>query len=77
MYEAGGLLFIYSFPIYCLLFIAGFLITCPSPNKKGFWHRFFDLLTWRVLIRLIMINYLPVLIASGFGRALRTTENLS
>jgi len=75
MYEAGGLLFILSMPVYCFLMSITYLTTLIS-RRKGQCKSFMDLLMWRIFIRIVMINYLPLLIASGIGHRLRSSALL-
>ena len=69
IYNAGGMLFLFSVPVYCGLWG---LAACARGNSRcgRFWGAMYGRMTFDGFIRLCYVNYLPLCLASGVGRQL-------
>ena len=71
LYNAGGMVLLFSVPIYFAVWGVVFCAKGKSYSRMG---QFFDLvyrrMTFDGLIRLFYVNYLPLCLAAGVGRQL-------
>jgi hypothetical protein len=75
IYNSGGMMLCFSLPVYImalLLTFYAFTVTDTGSVCNSCWTKIGDHLIWTGVFRLSLINFLPLLIASGFAHRLGT-----